>query len=90
MMSMGMDPRQAMRDSSFATIDQGMEGKADPATVNLRLAEDPQQSCATCAQFRPPDQCAVVAGKVAPEATCDGFQPEVESGPEDAAEGVEE
>lgn len=86
-MPMSMDPRQAMRDASFATVDQGMAGKADPQTVNLRQAEDPQRSCATCAQFRPPEQCAVVAGKTPAGATCDGWQSEQENPQENAAEG---
>ena len=64
---------------AYATMGQELDGKADPAEVNYREAEDPEMTCAECLNFLPPDQCGVVAGKVNPAGVCDAFTPAEES-----------
>lgn len=66
----------AMREaeaSAYGRMDQMLDGKADPKMVNLREGEAGGGRCADCVSFRPPDACATVAGKIAPEQVCDEF-----------------
>ncbi len=62
-----------MGHNAYATIGAELDGKTPPADVNLRQAEEPSISCATCTSFMPPTDCAVVAGKVADNMLCDAY-----------------
>lgn len=70
---------------AYATMGMELDGKVDPAEVNYREAEDPSMACGACGNFLPPDQCAVVAGKVSEAGVCDQFS----GGPETEMEEAE-
>ena len=65
--------------------------QVDQASVNYR-AGTPEQSCASCVNFMPPESCAAVSGVISPKALCDlysmkaappGLENEVFGGPLD-------
>jgi hypothetical protein len=70
---------EKMAGRSFSTIDQMLNNKTDPKEVNLRPCQDPKVCCDQCSKFQAPNQCQIVAGKVAPNDTCDAFTPENEN-----------
>lgn len=70
--------------SANARIDSMMGGKAPQAEVHYRPAATPDQSCSSCANFQPPQSCAVVAGVIDPHGVSDLFTPEQVPGAADA------
>lgn len=55
-------------------------GKKKQSQVNYRPAENDQTACGVCANFQPPNQCALVYGDISPTGTCDLFQPKQPEG----------
>lgn len=54
-------------------------GKVEKASAAYREYSDrPKETCADCANFTYPNRCAIVKGDVAPEATCDLFEPNID------------
>lgn len=78
-MTMMPPPDMGWERGAYATMDSQLEGKTPPEEVNYREAVDPEQACAECGNFLPPDKCAVVAGKVDPAGLCDLFSGETET-----------
>lgn len=48
--------------------------KVSKASVNYRLALLRQRRCSTCAMFRRPDSCTLVAGQIRPGDVCDRWE----------------
>lgn len=78
---MPMNPRMADAEASaYGRMDEMLDGKASQKSVNYRAAggEDEMMEeggrCSECISFRAPDACQKVAGKIAPEATCDQYK----------------
>lgn len=46
--------------------------KISPQTAGLRMAQGPM-NCGACANFEPPNACAIVEGNVSPDMISDAF-----------------
>ncbi|MGE4426044.1 MAG: hypothetical protein AB7G37_06310 [Solirubrobacteraceae bacterium] len=59
----------------FAGEATGDEGKVPMAEAGYRQGDPMGAACGACANFQPPDRCAVVAGQIDPAGVSDLFEP---------------
>lgn len=64
---------QSPEQSAGVHMDQMFDGKMRPDQAGYRPSTPGGPRCDQCANFIPPDQCAVVAGKISPDGVSDQF-----------------
>lgn len=56
--------------AGLGTAQRAYAQKASKAAVKYQDKPNGSQECDNCQQFRPPDACAVVDGKISPKGWC--------------------
>lgn len=84
----GMGPIDVAAENGDSRVQAMMSagGQQPKGDVDYRVAQTPEQSCATCANFDGQQGCAVVAGTIDPRGVSNAYTP---VGPSTASQETE-